>query len=259
MHSFSTENILGYQVNNDGFESCIAEVAGTLEQGRERKWLATLNPHSYAVALKRPHFQAALNAADWLIPDGIGIVLASWFLGGSVRHRVSGPDIFYGLHNYMQQSGSYSVFFLGSSEDTLVEIRKRMVRDWPNIRVAGTYSPPFKSAFSDEDLEQMILRVNAAGPDVLWVGLTAPKQEELLHRILPQLNVRFAAAVGAIFDFYAGRVKRSHPLFRRLGLEWLPRLLREPRRLWRRMFISAPIFLWHVLLAKIHRLPQVRQ
>jgi N-acetylglucosaminyldiphosphoundecaprenol N-acetyl-beta-D-mannosaminyltransferase len=167
--------------------------------------------------------------------------------------------MFYGLHDFMQRSGSYSVFFLGSSNDTLLEIRKRMARDWPNVRIAGTYSPPFKPVFSDEDLEQMVLNVNAARPDVLWVGLTAPKQEELLHRILPQLDVCFAGAVGAMFDFYAGRVKRSHPLFRRLGLEWLPRLIREPRRLWRRMFISAPIFLGHVLLAKIHRLPVVRK
>jgi N-acetylglucosaminyldiphosphoundecaprenol N-acetyl-beta-D-mannosaminyltransferase len=250
-----TENILGYQVRCDGFESCLSEITGSLEQAQEQKWLATINPHSYAVALRRPDFRVALNAADWLIPDGVGVVLASRILGGRIRQRVSGPDMFYGVHDFLQKSENYSVFFLGSSEDTLTEICQRMSKDWPNIRVAGTYSPPFKPAFSDEDVAQMVTRVNAAQPDVLWVGLTAPKQEELVNRMLPQLNVRFAGAVGAIFDFYAGRVKRSHPVYRRLGLEWLPRLLREPRRLWRRMFISAPIFLWHVFLARIKSFP----
>jgi len=230
-----TENILGYRVRHDGFESCLSEISRSLEKGQQRKWLATLNPHSYVIALHRPEFRAALNAADWLIPDGIGVVLASRILGGEIRERVCGPDVFLGLHDFMQKSGNYSVFFLGSTEDTLNEICRRMSRDWPNIRVAGTYSPPFKLAFSEEDIDEMVKSVNAAQPDVLWIGLTAPKQEELVNRILPRLNVRFAGAVGAIFDFYAGQVKRSHPVFRRLGLEWLPRLLREPRRLWRRM------------------------
>ncbi|MCG6888307.1 MAG: WecB/TagA/CpsF family glycosyltransferase [Gammaproteobacteria bacterium] len=246
-----TENILGYQVRRDGFESCLGEITRFLEQGQDQKWLATLNPHSYAVALHRPGFRSALNAADWLIPDGVGVVFASRIMGGTIRQRVSGPDMFYGLHDFMQRSGNYSVFFLGASEDTLAEIRQRMSKDWPDIRIAGTCSPPFKPRFSDEDIEQMVQSVNAARADVLWVGLTAPKQEELINRILPRLNVRFAGAVGAIFDFYAGRVKRSHPAFRRLGLEWLPRLLRDPRRLWRRMFVSAPIFMWHVCLARL--------
>ena len=151
----------------------------------------------------------------------------------------------------MQGSGNYSVFFLGSTEDTLTAICERMSKDWPNIRVAGIFSPPFKATFSDEDIELMVHRINMVEPDVLWVGMTAPKQEEWIYKVLPQLNVRFAAAVGAVFDFYTGRIKRPHPLFRRLGLEWLPRLLQEPGRLWRRTFASAPIFLWHVFYAKI--------
>ena len=93
----------------------------------------------------------------------------------------------------------------------------------------------------------MLAAINAAAPDVLWVGMTAPKQEKWLHANRARLDVKFAAAVGAVFDFYAGRVKRSHPVFQKLGLEWLPRLLQEPRRLWRRNFVSTPVFLWHLL------------
>ena len=93
----------------------------------------------------------------------------------------------------------------------------------------------------------MVTAVNAAAPDVLWVGMTAPKQEKWILENHARLNVKFAAAIGAVFDFYTGKVKRSHPVFQRLGLEWLPRLIQQPRRLWRRMFVSAPIFIWHVL------------
>jgi N-acetylglucosaminyldiphosphoundecaprenol N-acetyl-beta-D-mannosaminyltransferase len=117
--------------------------------------------------------------------------------------------------------------------------------------VAGTFSPPYKPEFSPAELDMMIAAINAVRPDVLWVGMTAPKQEKWIYQNRHRLQVKFIGAVGAVFDFYTGRVKRSHPIFQNLGLEWLPRLLQEPRRLWRRMGVSAPIFIWHVLKAKI--------
>jgi len=246
-----TDCLLGYQVRCDDVESCLADIVKSIEQNEQCKWLACLNPHSYVVALDNRRFQTALNAADWLVPDGAGIVLASAIQNGKIRQRITGPDIFYGLHNRLQELGKHSVFFLGSTNETLDTIGVRMSEDWPNIRIAGTFSPPFKASFSDDDIELMVDKINSAKPDVLWVGMTAPKQEEWIHKVLPQLNVRFIAAVGAVFDFYTERIKRPHPLFRRLGVEWLPRLMQEPRRLWRRMFISAPIFMWHVLLARL--------
>jgi N-acetylglucosaminyldiphosphoundecaprenol N-acetyl-beta-D-mannosaminyltransferase len=113
--------------------------------------------------------------------------------------------------------------------------------------VAGTYSPPFKPTYSAAELDKMVAVINTSNADVLWVGMTAPKQEKFIYQNKDRLNVRFAAAIGAVFDFYAGNVKRSSPNFQRIGLEWLPRLLQEPGRLWRRMVVSAPIFLYHVL------------
>ena len=246
-----TESILGYQVYRDSAESCLTDIMQSIDQKKNGKWLACLNPHSYVVAIDNTNFQEALRAADWLVPDGVGIVLASRILGGNIRQRLTGPDIFYGLNNHMQQSGGYSVFFLGSTNETLDAIGVQMSKDWPDVRIAGTFSPPFKASFSDNDIAIMVDKINSAKPDVLWVGMTAPKQEEWIHKVLPQLNVRFVAAIGAVFDFYTGRIKRPHPVFRRLGVEWLPRLMQEPRRLWRRMFVSAPIFMWHVLLARL--------
>ncbi|WP_328985175.1 WecB/TagA/CpsF family glycosyltransferase [Thiorhodovibrio winogradskyi] len=126
------------------------------------------------------------------------------------------------------------MFFLGSTEETLALIRERMTREYPRLDVVGTYSPPFKAEFTAADNQALLAAIHAAAPDVLWVGMTALKQEKWLHSHRAELNVRFAAAVGAVFDFYSRRVKRSPPLFQRLGLEWLPRLIPQPRRLWRR-------------------------
>ncbi len=240
------ENILGYQVLAINQYACIGDIMSWIGVGDYCRWLACINPHSYVVAKHDPSFKQALKSADWLIPDGSGIVLASRMLGGVIRERITGSDVFKGVHDRLKHTGG-RVFFLGATEDTLSAIRTKMRIEYPNICVAGLYSPPFKPVFSEEDTNAMVAAINSSAPDVLWVGMTSPKQDLWIHANQHRLNVRFAAGVGAVFDFYVGRVKRSHPFFQRLGLEWLPRLLREPRRLWRRMCISAPIFLWDVM------------
>lgn len=244
------EIILGYPVATLNVQDCVGDICAAVDKKEEKVWLACLNPHSYAVALDDKKFSLALLSASWLVPDGVGIVYASRWLGGSIRQRVTGSDIFFALHERMNSAGGYSVFFLGASEETLDAIRIRMAEDYPNVRVAGTYSPPFKPEYTSAELDDMVSAVNAHRPDVLWVGMTAPKQEKWILENLGRLDIRFAGAVGAVFDFYTGKVKRSHPLFQNLGLEWLPRLVQQPRRLWRRMFISAPVFLFHIFREK---------
>ncbi len=257
------EAILNYSVDCGSIDDSVNQIEIRLMQSTESfknkatcLWLACFNPHSYVIADNDQEFSEALHGADWLVPDGIGVLLASRILGGQIRERVTGSDVFYGLQSRLNAIGGLSVFFLGSTEETLTVIRQKMSSDYPNIRIAGTYSPPFKSEYSIAELDDMIDKINASKVDVLWVSMTAPKQEKWIFQNKDKLNVRFAAAVGAVFDFYAGNIKRSHPLFQRLGLEWLPRLLQEPRRLWRRMGVSAPIFLYHTVLTKIKRLPR---
>lgn len=244
-----TESILSYEVENRSEAEIIADVFTDWDITRPPQWLACLNPHSYAAARADHIFSGALHAAKWLIPDGVGVVIASRLLGGSIEKRVTGFDIFAKVMAQLDTIGG-RVFFLGSSEKTLGMIRDKVAQDYPNIQIAGTYSPPFKPEFSSQDSDSMIAAVNAAQADILWVGMTAPKQELWIHENLPRLEVRFAGAIGAVFDFYTGQVKRSHPVFQRLGLEWLPRLVAQPSRLWRRMFISAPIFVADVLRQK---------
>ena len=241
------EDILGFVVTGLSAVECADEVIGLVSAGRrDCHWVACLNPHSYAVSMTDENFSRALQGANWLIPDGVGIVLASRAFRGKIRRRVAGWDVFEAVMARLDAIGG-RVMFLGSTDETLGLIREKVASDYPNVLVVGTFSPPFRPSFGEDDNKAMISAVNKANADVLWVGMTAPKQEKWIFHNRDQLDVAVAGAIGAVFDFYAGRVKRSSPVFQSIGMEWLPRLVREPRRLWRRNFISAPVFLFHVL------------
>jgi len=249
------EEMFGYRIAAGSVDDCLDQVVAWLEDGERRRYFACANPHSLVVAEGDPEFRQALLDADLLVPDGVGILLGSRILGGEIRERVTGSDIFAGLSRRLDRAGEgrYSYFFLGSSEEILRDISARLSRDYPNIRFAGGFSPPYKAEFSAEDSRRMVEAVNAVRPDVLWVGMTAPRQEKWIHQYRDKLDVNFIGAVGAVFDFYTGNVKRSHPVFQKLGLEWLPRLFREPRRLWRRNFVSSPLFLARVIRERLGR------
>jgi N-acetylglucosaminyldiphosphoundecaprenol N-acetyl-beta-D-mannosaminyltransferase len=244
-----TSLLLGYNVVANDVSGIVIDFIASRRSGR-KQWLACLNPHSYCVAKRDGEFRDALRSATWLVPDGIGIVLAARYLRVSVTARITGSDVFEGLSATMNRLGGYKVFFLGSTDDCLAAICDRYQREFPEVRVVGTYSPSFDDTWSQEELMQIRRVINRSGAHVLWVGMTAPKQEKWIADNLALIDVGFAAAIGAVFDFYAGRVNRSSALFRDLGLEWLPRLVRQPRRLWRRTFVSAPKFLWDVVVER---------
>lgn len=243
---FRKAPFMGYRLVACAPSTCVDTIVEWIREGDRARWLACLNPHSWVVALERPAFGQALASADWLVPDGAGITLATRLRGEGPAQRVTGSDVFEGVSRSLDERGGARVFFLGGTEETLAIIRERYEREFPRLTVAGALAPPFQPDFSDTELDGMVAAVNASRADVLWVGLGAPKQEILLHRAIGRLQVRFAAGVGAVFDYYAGRVQRAAPALRRAGLEWLPRLVQQPQRVWRRIFLSTPIFLWHV-------------
>ncbi len=251
--SGACEDILGYRVTTISLDACLRRILTWVEGAADGKgrYFACLNPHSIETARRDAAFTAALHDADLAVPDGVGMLIASRILGGGIRQRITGSDIFWGLNSLLNERGGYSVFFLGSTAETLARIVERMGKDYPKVRVAGVYSPPFRDAFSAAENAAMVDAINSARPDVLWVGMTAPKQEKWVRQHRDRLDVRFIGPVGAVFDFFIGRVQRSHPLFQRMGLEWLPRLLQEPRRLWRRNFVSNPGFLLRVIRARL--------
>ena len=212
----------------------------------------TVNAHSFVVAQKDAAFADALLKADALLPDGISIVKACRWLGtkNAPVEKIAGADLFaYEMEKLEEKGGT--CFFLGSSPATLSLIEKKVAERYPHIQVKS-YSPPYKPAFSPEESQAMVDAVNAADPDLLWVGMTAPKQEKWLHDHWPELRIHcHAGAIGAVFDFFAGTVERAPQKWIDLGLEWLYRLIKEPRRTWRRYLVNNPKFLWLVLKEKI--------
>ena len=232
-------NIMGYEVFIDSLE--------TIDL-KERKIINTINPHSYVIAKKDLLFQKALKASDVLIPDGSGIVLAAKQIHGKSIKKIAGADLHYFLLQKMNEV-SGKVFYMGASQNTLKNIKAKIYREFPNIQVA-CYSPPFKANFSTEEDTSIVDTINSFNPDVLFIGMTAPKQEKWLYNHKDMLNFTIASSIGAVFDFYAGTIKRPHAFWINLHLEWLLRLLTEPKRLWRRNFISTPIFLIDMLREK---------
>lgn len=212
----------------------------------------TINAFSYDNARKDVLFSEALQKGDVLIPDGISIVKACRFLNAKSqpKERIAGWDLFvYEMEKLNRVGGK--VMFLGSSDAVLNLIRHRVAEKYPKIEV-DTYSPPYKPEFSDEENEAMISAINHSNPDLLWIGMTAPKQEKWAYTHLDRLDVHcHIGTIGAVFDFFAGTVKRAPERWQRAGLEWLYRLLSEPRRMWRRYFIGNAKFIYYIMVEKI--------
>ncbi len=233
---------MGYNVFSD-------ELSTLTVDPNKKQIINTLNPHSYVTAKNDKKFGEALRASSTLIADGSGIVIAAKQINGVVINKIAGADLHkYLLYSLNERGGS--VFYMGSAQNTLNKIYERISKDYPNIRV-GMYSPPYKPEFTDEENEAIINKINQFNPDVLFVGMTAPKQEKWLHAHKDSLNFKIASCVGAVFDFYAGTVQRSSQFWVDLHLEWLPRLLKEPKRLWKRNFVSTPLFLVDMIRYKI--------
>ena len=143
-----------------------------------------------------------------------------------------------------------TVMFMGSSQKVLDLIVKRAAEVYPHLKIV-TYSPPYKTEFSEEDNKAIVEAINAADPDLLWIGMTAPKQEKWTYSHWNELNIHcHVGTIGAVFDFFAGTVERAPMWWQRHGLEWLYRLLKEPQRMWRRYIIGNTLFLWNMLKEK---------
>jgi len=215
-----------------------------------RKVINTINPHCYCIAKKDSFYRLALQSSDILLPDGIGIIWAVKTLTGLRIQRITGSDLHIKLLIQVNRKLG-KVFYMGSTNIVLKKIHERVNTEYPGIKI-GTYSPPFKPIFSTQENEILLDAINQFHPDVLFVGMTAPKQEKWVFENKHLLNATVICSIGAVFDFYAGEVKRPGKFWISIGLEWLPRLLREPHRLWRRTFISTPLFICYVLLLRLH-------
>jgi len=207
--------------------------------------VACINPIAYGIATSDPEFFAALSKADYLVLDGVYFGLAGLLLEHKWIKANQGPDVFsFFIRKLDAMNGK--AFFLGSSAETLQKIKNRVAMEYPNVAV-DVFSPPFKSAFDDQDNRAMLERIDGFGPDILFVGMTAPKQENWVHKHRDQINATLAISIGAVFDWYAGTQKAIAPIWWKLKLAWLIRTIRRPEILKRYPWIL--VFCWYLLLA----------
>ena len=213
---------------------------------QKRNIINTMNQYSYCLLNKDADFRNAIQSSDILLPDGIGICFFNYILYGKFPAKIAGADLHEHLLSRLNQTGG-KCFYLGSTQDNLETIQKRNGHKYPNVS-CDHYSPPFADRFSDSENETIVNKINAFDPDILWVGMTAPKQEKWVHQFASRLKVKTIASIGAVFDFYAGTYQRPSPFWIKMGLEWFIRMLQQPKRLWKRYILYGPYFFY--LLAK---------
>lgn len=202
--------------------------------------ISTINPHSYVIAKKDKVFKKALLTSDILLPDGIGVIYSIKYIYKKKIIKIAGYDLLIHLLEYLNTSNS-KCFFIGATNDVLVSITNRIQNEYTNIRV-GSYSPPFKTNFNKNDNEVMISSITDFKPDIIFVGMTAPKQERWVYLNKSKLNAKAICSIGAAFDFYAGAVNRPSRFWVDRGFEWFARFCNNPVKMWKRIFISIPIF-----------------
>lgn len=209
----------------------------------------TINAHSYNVAKKDKTFAKVLQDSDFLLPDGQSIVWAKRWLVGEKLTRITGYDLFTWEMNRINSING-KCFFLGSTNETLNKIKSKIKKEYPEVLIE-TFSPPYKIEFSDEENQMMITRVNEFRPDVLFIGMTAPKQEKWVYNHAINLEVGHICSIGAVFDFYAGNIQRAPQKWQSMGLEWLYRLIKEPKRMWKRYIIGNTLFIYYICKEKL--------
>lgn len=208
----------------------------------------TINAHSYNVAKHDKVFSDVLMQSDYLLPDGQSIVWAKYILSNEKLHRITGFDLFEWEMNRINEING-RCFFLGSTNEILQSIKDKALIEYPNIEI-DFYSPPYKEYFSEKENHIMIERINLFNPNVLFVGMTAPKQEKWVAENINSLYVNHICSIGAVFNFYAGNIKRAPRWMQNIGFEWLYRLTQEPKRMWKRYIIGNIKFTLTILKEK---------
>lgn len=230
----------------------IAESKEYVKQLPTGKYLInTINAHSYNTALNDSLFAEALTNGDVLIPDGASIVKACKWLKAKSQptERIAGWDLFCLEMEKLNVKGG-KCFFMGSSPKVLALIKEKAKTVYSNI-IVDTYSPPFKPEFSEEDNKAIIHAINDANPDLLWIGMTAPKQEKWVYIHWNELNINcHVGTIGAVFDFFAGTIQRAPIWWQKHSLEWLYRLIKEPKRMWRRYIFGNTLFIFNIIREK---------
>ena len=231
--------ILKTNINVTNMSDTIKYIGGHLDDLRG-KYICVSNVHTTVMSYENEEYRKIQNSAAMALPDGAPLSSYSRRRGYKQAQRVTGPDLMRELFAVSREKG-YRHYFYGATEETLQSMRKVIERDYPGMEIAGMYAPPFRTLTPQEDAG-IVEKINNSRPDFIWIGLGAPKQEEWMYQHMGQLQ-GVLIGVGAGFDYLAGYIKRAPHWMQKMSLEWLYRLLQDPRRLWRRYFTSNVKFI----------------
>lgn len=228
----------------------VSEVVQLMErwilQRDGRHWIAVTGSHGIVEGHKYPEFKAILKSADLSVPDGKWAARVAGRRAACAPKQMRGADLLWAFSELASRKG-YRSFFYGDTQEVLALLTSRLTQQFPTLRIAGSYSPPFRALTAEEDA-QITNLINQANPDVLWVGLGLPKQEQWIATHRERLRVPVIVAAGAALKFVSGKVKTAPHRLSEWGLEWVWRFAHEPRRLWHRVVVYGPQFVAHTLL-----------
>lgn len=238
-------NILGIRVDAIDMQAAVSRVLTLLSNG-SKGFVCVAGVHGVMEAQRHPQLRRVYAEAAMTIPDGMPLVWVGHTQGKRHMRRVTGPDLM--LELFSRPEFCHTTHFLyGGEEGVAEELRSRLKQQFPTARIIGTYTPPFRDLDSFEE-QQFIARISMLKPDIIWVGISCPRQELFMARYLPLLETKLMFGVGAAFDYHTGRIRDCSTWIKRAGLQWLHRLMQDPRRLWRRYLHNNPAFVWLITL-----------
>lgn len=232
-------DVLGVHVSAIDMPTAVAEIAGWIQR-REQHYVCVTGVHGVMESQADPDLREIHNRSGLTTPDGMPMVWAGHRAGADWMTRVYGPDLMLEVLALAAEHG-WSSYFYGAGPGVADLLASRLSERFPGLKVAGTSSPPFRPLTPDEDAA-VVAQINDARPDIVWVGLSTPKQERWMASHVGRLDAPVLAGVGAAFDMHAGLLPQAPPWLQRSGLEWAYRLAKEPRRLWRRYLRNNPRF-----------------
>ncbi|MBK8019894.1 MAG: WecB/TagA/CpsF family glycosyltransferase [Chloroflexi bacterium] len=241
-------NVLGVNVSAINMQIALDVIAGWAER-REHHYVTITGVHGIMESQRDSAVRDMHNRAGLVTPDGMPLVWVSHRRGFRYVDRVYGPDLMLELCRVSATTG-YRHFFYGGGDGVADLLASRLAAQFPHLNVVGTYTPPFRPLTAAED-EEIVQHINGSQADIVWVGLSTPKQEKWMSAHLGRLNATAMIGVGAAFDFHAGLKKQAPHWMQRRGLEWLFRLISEPRRLGRRYLINNPSFIFLILMQEL--------
>ena len=241
----SRANVLGIGVDPVDMPAAVHRIASAIHS-RTKAYVCATGVHGVMEARHNDDVRRALANAMLVVPDGMPTVWMGRLQGLRQMRRVFGPDLM--LEVFRANSLADCTHFLyGGADGVANQLRTALRRRFPKCHVVGTYTPPFRPLNEDEK-QEFLTSVSRLQPDIIWIGLSTPKQELFMAEYLPYLDTKVMIGVGAAFDYHTGRLKDSPPWIKQMGLQWLHRLAQEPRRLWKRYLVNNPAFVTQAVL-----------